>query len=79
MRIQLGTCRRDVVIEERTVSPRRTGDQHVIDRARQFVEEASEPLEVGRVERRDARAEVDACAMHALWISGRDDDRGSLS
>ena len=55
------------------------GDQHVVHRARQLVEEPDEPGEVGGVERRDAgRADLDAGLLEPGRVTGGEDEVGAL-
>ena len=57
----------------------RDRDQDVIDPGRHLREEPPQPIEVRRVERRDAGLELKAGAMHALGIASRDDHGSSLA
>ena len=74
MRLDVAARLFDVELGQRRVVGTGARDQHVVDRRRQLAEELREPLEVGGVEGRDARAELVAGALEALGIAGR---RGS--
>lgn len=78
MRLQLPTRQRDVELGERQVARTWTGDQYVVDRRSQFVEESAEPVEVGRVEGGDAAIDLETGALHALRVACRDNHLGSL-
>ena len=56
----------------------RPADEDVVDGSRQRGEEPREPVEIGRVECRDASIELEAGALHPLRVSRRDDHLGSL-
>ena len=58
MGLDVAACRVEVELRERRVVRTGTGDEHVVDRRRQLVEERSEPFEVRGVEGRDARADL---------------------
>jgi hypothetical protein len=78
MRLQIATRLVDIELDERHVVRAGTGDQHVVDRSPQLVEEPGEPVEVRRVECGDAAFDLEAGALHPLGVACRDDDRGSL-
>src|SRR4030095_538103 len=77
-RLQFATRLVDVEHGERHIMGTGTGDQHVIDRRRQRVEEPPEPVKVGRVESGNAAFDLKSGALHALGIARRDDHLGSL-
>ena len=78
MRLDHIACGFDIEIGE----PRgaRTGSRHhhVVDRRGQLVEETLEPGEVGGVERRDARPQLEPGAVDAIRVARRDDDPGTF-
>jgi hypothetical protein len=55
-----------------------TGDQQVVDRRGQRVEEPPEAVEVGGVEGGDAGLEFEADAVQAIGVAGREDEVGAL-
>jgi hypothetical protein len=66
-------------IRERRVVRAGAGDEHVVDRRRQRVEEGPEPLEVGRVEGGAApRAELARDLLQPVGVAGGEDDLGAL-
>jgi hypothetical protein len=78
MRTDVGTCRLDRVIPLRHVAGARTADQYVVDRSRKFSEEPSEPLQVRRIEGRDARSELESDVVQTVRFSSGEDHVGPL-
>ncbi len=69
----------DVELRQRRIVGTGPGDQDVIDRRGQIVEESSEALEVGRVESgRAPRAQLGRNAPEAIRIAGGQDHVGPL-
>ncbi len=54
------------------------GDQQVVDRGGQGVEEPLEPVEVGGVEGGDAGFELEADAVEAVGVAGGEDHPGAF-
>lgn len=77
MRVDTAACRFDVELCERRTVGTRARDQHVVDRRRQLVEEPLEPVEVRRVEGRDAGSELETGSVEAVRVARRDDEVGS--
>jgi hypothetical protein len=50
----------------------------MVDRRRQLVEEPLKAVEVDGVERGDAGSELQADAVHTIWVAGREDHVGPL-
>jgi hypothetical protein len=70
----------EVEFRQRRVVGTGAGDQHVVDRRGQLVEEPPEPFEVGGVEGRGTlRIELAGGALERLGVSGNEDDVCSLS
>ena len=68
MRLQVATRLIDVELGERHVVGTGTGDEHVVDRGRQLVEEPAEPVEVGGVEGGDAAVDLEAGTLHTNGV-----------
>ena len=73
MRFDVAARLVDVELRERRVVRAGAGDQHVVDRPGQLVEEPPEPAEVGGVEGGDAGPELEADAVQAIRVARRDD------
>src|SRR5262245_53520935 len=78
MGADVAACLFDVQLRERSVVGAGTSDQDVVDGRAQFVEEAPESFEVGRIEGCDARAELQAGAAEAIGVTRSKDNAGSL-
>ena len=79
MGFDVAAGRFEVELRQRRVVRAGAGDQHVVDRRGQPVEERPEPFEVGGIEGRDARrADLGRGALEALAIAAREDDLGAL-
>ena len=63
----------EVEVREWRVVRAGPGDQQVVNRCPQLVEEPFEPAEVEDIERRDAGAELSADALQAFRVARRDD------
>src|SRR5262245_37306463 len=78
MRLHFAPRRVDVELDEWRGGLTGTGDQDVVERRRQRVEEPAKPGEVGRVEGGDTPVHLEAGALYALGVSRRDDHLGAL-
>ena len=68
----------EVELREMRVAGTRAGDEHVVNRRGQLVEEPSESVEVGGVEGRDAGPELKTDSVEAVRVARRDDEVGSF-
>ena len=78
MDVNAAACLFEVEPCQRRVVGPRAGDQHVVDRGSELVEEPPEPFEVGGVEGGDTRLELEAGAAQALRVARREDHLGPL-
>ena len=78
MGVDVAACRFDVELRQRRVVGTGAGDQHVVDRRGQLVEESPEPFEVGGIEGGDAGPELEADAAEALRVARGEDHVGPL-
>jgi hypothetical protein len=67
-----------VELRQRRIIGTRAGDQDVVDRCGQLVEEPPEPVEIDRIERGDAGAELKADMVQAVRVARSDDHLSSL-
>ena len=74
MGVDVAACRVEIELGQRRVIGTGAGDQHVVDRRGQRVEEPPEPVEVGGIEGGDAGPEFQADAVQAVRIAGGEDD-----
>src|SRR5512133_631664 len=68
----------DVELRKRRIVRTWAGDHHVVDWCRQFIEEPLQPVEVGGIERGDARPKFETGLVQAVRVARGDDHLGSL-
>src|SRR5436305_6871554 len=72
MCIDVTTSPLEVEPRERRVVRATAGDQHVVDRCRQLIEEKSEPFEVERVEGRDLNIKLGTDLVQTILVASGD-------
>jgi hypothetical protein len=78
MPLDLAARRLGTQLGNRGVARASSGEQHVVDLARQLGEEPREPVEICGIEGGDARTELEPGVEEAVRIAGRDDHTRSL-
>src|SRR5215470_2715517 len=76
--VDIVACLFDVELRQPRVIGTGAGDQHVVDRCGQLVEEFPEPFEVSGVERGGAGPELAADALQAIRVTRCEDHVGAL-